>query len=953
MGLTDALFKDSHALPVPADQERATVGLALWREAGERAKDSNLVKFAKTLAADPAGRALIESVFGNSPYLGKTMADDLAGTRDILGKGPDSVVKAAIAAIAAPAKSSSELMARLRVAKRRASLAIGLADMCGRWNLKRVTFALSDLADAALDAAVAHLYPARSGYIVLGLGKLGGRELNYSSDIDLIVLYDPEGIAAEARDDPSTFFIRLTRQVVRLMEERTGDGYVFRTDLRLRPDPGSTPVAISTLAAEIYYESAGQNWERAAMIKARPVAGDLEAGAAFIDSLRPFVWRRNLDFAAILDIHSIKRQINAHRGGAQIAIAGHNIKLGRGGIREIEFFAQTQQLIWGGREPSLRARATKEALEALTTTGHIDTTARDELGTAYDFLRKLEHRLQMAEDQQTHTLPADQAGLEAVAKFMGFEGAAAFSEALLAELQTVEAHYAHLFEEAPALSGPGNLVFTGSDDDPETMATLTRMGYRDPHRVAEIVRAWHRGRYRAMRSAQARELMTELMPTLLEALAATADGDAALLKFDEFLAALPAGVQLLSLFHSNPSLLGLVAEIMGSAPRLADTLGRNAALIEGLLTGGAAELPNDAQAMKRELDAALAPSKLFEDALDAMRRWNNEGIFRIGVQVLRGAVDADRAGPALTLTAETSLAALAPRVEAEFARRSGALEGGGMAVVALGKLGGREMTFGSDLDLMFVYDAPGANPGYTRLSQRFIAAVESPTAEGKLYEVDMRLRPSGNKGPIATPLEGFVRYHREDAWTWEHMALTRARVVAGPTALKRRIEAAIKDVLTAKRDPAKLRADVAEMRGRMERELTKPGDIWELKHLRGGLVDVEFIAQYLQLLHGHDHPAVLDTNTGGALAILKEDGLIDERVAADLAGALHLWRNLQGMLRLTTGGAFDPAVASEGLKSALARAAEVERFSEVPDRIEAASAKVRRHFESLIGKGKK
>jgi glutamate-ammonia-ligase adenylyltransferase len=937
----DTLFKDSLALPVPADRARATVGLALWREAGKRARDISLAKFARDFAADKAGRALIESVFGNSPYLGKVMTEDLGVTRDIIGKGPESVVRETIDTLAAPARSTSELMTRLRVAKRRAALAIGLADMCGRWDLERVTSALSDFADAALSAAVTHLYPAQSGYIVLGLGKLGGRELNYSSDIDLIVLYDPERIVEAAREDPSTFFVRLTRQVVRLMEERTGDGYVLRTDLRLRPDPGSTPVAISTPAAEIYYEGAGQNWERAAMIKARPVAGDLEAGAAFIASLRPFVWRRNLDFAAIQDIHSIKRQINAYRGGAEIAIAGHNVKLGRGGIREIEFFAQTQQLIWGGREPRLRVRATKEALAALAATGHIDAEARDELANAYDFLRKLEHRLQMAEDQQTHTLPKDDAGVDAVGKFMGFDGAATFSAALLHELRIVENHYAHLFEEAPALSGPGNLVFTGADDDPETMATLTKMGYRDPHRVAEIVRAWHRGRYRAMRSAQARELMTELMPALLEALAATADPDSALLKFDEFLAALPAGVQLLSLFHSNPRLLGLVAEIMGSAPRLAATIGRNAALIESLLIGGEEELP------------PLAPSGVYEDALDAIRRWNNERIFRIGVEVLRGAIDADAAGPRLALAAETSLATLAPLAAAEFERRNGPIDGGGMAVVALGKLGGREMTFGSDLDLMFVYDAPGAHPGYTRLSQRFIAAVEAPTAEGKLYEVDMRLRPSGNKGPIATPLEGFVRYQKEEAWTWEHMALTRARVVAGPQELKQRIEAAIKEVLTARRDAEKLRVDVAEMRARMEQELTKPGDIWDFKHLRGGLVDVEFIAQYLQLLHAHDHPDVLDTNTGLALAKLKSAGLIEERAAANLAAALHLWRNLQGMLRLATGGAFDPAAASEGLKSALVRAAEVESFAEVPRSIESASTKVRRHFENLIGKGKK
>ena len=925
------------------------MGLTRWREAAAREPDSDVAQFAINLAEDPAGRALIESVFGNSPYLGKAMAADPAVVKTIVTAGPDAAIADALAALAArDGETMAQAMTRMRRAKSRAALAIGLADLAGAWGVARVTGALSDVAEAALAGAVAHLYPAQKGYIVLGMGKLGGRELNYSSDVDLIVFYDPDRIDASVGDEPGPFFVRLTRNLVRMMEERTGDGYVFRTDLNLRPDPGSTPVAISTVAAEIYYESAGQNWERAAMIKARPVAGDRAAGDALLEMLRPFVWRKNLDFAAIQDIHSIKRQINAYRGGALIALAGHNIKLGRGGIREIEFFAQTQQLIWGGREPRLRVRPTKAALAALVEAGHITADARDELTRAYDFLRKLEHRLQMVEDQQTHTLPKDDAGLEAVARFMGYADRARFAAALDTELRTVEEHYAHLFEEAPALSGPGNLVFTGSEDDPETMRTLAGMGFREPGRVAEIVRAWHRGRYRAMRSARAREILTELMPTLLESLGVTADPDAALLKFDEFLGALPAGVQLFSLFHANPKLLGLIAEVMGSAPRLADALARNPALIEGMLLGPAQALPDDPDALRRELNAALARADVLEDALDAVRRWNNDLIFHVGLQVLRDTVDADHAGPSLALIAETALAALYPRVEDDYTRRHGRLEGGGMSVIAFGKLGGREMTFASDLDLMFVYDGPGASVAHTRLAQRFIGAVGAPTAEGKLYEVDMRLRPSGNKGPIATSFEGFIRYQEEDAWTWEHMALTRARPVAGAEALAPRIAAEIRAVLTRKRDPDKLLADVADMRGRMERELTQPGEIWDFKHLRGGLVDVEFIVQYLELRHAHDHPEVLDTNTGAALVKLARARLIDARVATELEAALHLWRNLQGMLRLATGGAFDEERATEGLMSAIARAAGEADFAAVAERIEKTSALVRAHFETLI-----
>jgi glutamate-ammonia-ligase adenylyltransferase len=523
-----------------------------------------------------------------------------------------------------------------------------------------------------------------SGLVVLGMGKLGGCELNYSSDIDLIVLYDAERVRYTGRDPPGPFFVRLARDLVRMMEERTADGYVFRTDLNLRPDPGSTPLAISTLAAEVYYESAGQNWERAAMIKARPVAGDLAAGEDFLALLRPFVWRKNLDFAAIQDIHSIKRQINAHRGGAAIAVGGHNVKLGRGGIREIEFFAQTQQLIWGGRNAELRKRATCAALAALAAAELITDKATSDLARAYEFLRRLEHRLQMVEDRQTHVLPKDDAGIRHIALFMGYDDSPSFVSAYLAVLRTVEEHYAHLFEEAPALGGPGNLVFTGSDDDPETMLTLRGMGYAEPSRVAEIVRAWHRGRFRAMRSARAREIMTELMPALLVAFAKTANPDAALLKFNEFLAALPAGVHLFSLLYQNPPLLELLAEVLGSAPRIADALARNPALLEGVLGAEGAAPPADPSLLAASLETALGQARVFEDALDIVRRWNGDHVFRVGLAVLRNAIDAAAAGPGLAGVAATAIRALAPRVTDDFAKRHGRIPGRGMAIVGLG-----------------------------------------------------------------------------------------------------------------------------------------------------------------------------------------------------------------------------------------------------------------------------
>ncbi|MGE5147768.1 MAG: bifunctional [glutamine synthetase] adenylyltransferase/[glutamine synthetase]-adenylyl-L-tyrosine phosphorylase, partial [Candidatus Eiseniibacteriota bacterium] len=599
-------FSTGGRQPRPGNLELATLGFDSWREAVAQIADPALAEFARDLTGELEGRALLEAVFGNSPFLTRCLLRDLALFRDWLVVGPDEAWRRMIEetrALTGPDQPRDALKAALRVARRRAALLTGLSDIARLWSLEQVTARLSEFAEFALDraseslltaAAASGLFTlddsdrpiAHSGFIVLGMGKLGGRELNYSSDIDLIVLYDDERMRPP---DPSRLqqgLVRLTRDLVQILEERTGDGYVFRTDLRLRPDPGATPLAISVIAAETYYESMGQNWERAAMIKARPVAADLEAGEAFVSMLRPFVWRKHLDFAAIQDIHSIKRQINAHRGGGRIEIPGHNVKLGRGGIREIEFFAQTQQLIWGGRIPTLRQSGTCDALRALAAGGRIADRVAEEMIDSYRFLRTVEHRLQMAEDQQTHALPTDDAGLAALAAFMGYPGADPFIRDLEGHLRRVERHYAELFEEQPALGPSGNLVFTGGEHDPETLATLAKLGFTDTGRVSSVVRAWHHGRYRATRSQRARELLTELMPALLAALAKTADPDTAFVRFDEFLHGLPAGVQLFSLLYQNPGLLDLLAEIMGSASALAQHLSRRPSLFDAVLTAG-------------------------------------------------------------------------------------------------------------------------------------------------------------------------------------------------------------------------------------------------------------------------------------------------------------------------------------------------------------------------------
>lgn len=974
-------------LPPPLDSDAARVGIERWREAVEETGDPVLMGLAADIVCDPATCRLLHFLFGNSPYLSAVAAREPAFTAHLLCQGPDWARDSVLAMTAQATREAivgtSSPARALRIAKRRLALAVAVADVTECWPMATITGTLSAFAEAALECAASHMLietarrgaftladpedPQRnSGLIVLAMGKLGACELNYSSDIDLIVFYDPDRIVTNDADRLQHHFVRLTQGLVRLMDERTADGYVFRTDLRLRPDPGATPAAVSVLAAEIYYETLGQNWERAAMIKARPVAGDRDAAQQFLRTLRPFVWRRNLDFAAIQDIHSIKRQINSHRGGGRIAaIAGHNIKLGRGGIREIEFFAQTQQLIWGGRVPELRAIATVDALRLLAKHGIIEHESAAALVEAYGFLRRVEHRLQMINDEQTHTLPRSPEGFRALANFLGYKDPEQFERDLLHHLRRVEFLYAGLFEDSPALSAEGeaggNLVFTGGGADPDTLETLAALGFSNPRTVDGVVRGWHHGRYRAMRSTRARELLTELMPVLLKSLADTPDPNASLLAFDRFLSGLPAGVQLFSMFHSKPQLLGLVAEIMGGAPRLAGHLTRNPLLLEGVLMADLFAPPPPGEDLARELDATLAQAPDLQDALDLVRRWTNDRKFQIGIQCLRGLIETPQAARALSDIAEVALRALYPRVEGAFAADHGRVPGCEMAILALGKLGGREMTATSDLDLIFVYTTPeeGAHSDgrrplatsqyFARLSQRFINAITAPTAEGVLYEVDMRLRPSGKAGPIAVSFESFQRYQRSTAWTWERMALTRARPICGPERLMSDLNTVIHHVLTQRRDPVQLLIDVADMRILMDAE-HHTNSLWDVKYLRGGLVDIEFIAQYNQLLHAHNHPRILSTTTAEALAACRDARLIADDFANELLDALLLWQTVQGRLRLTLTRPIT-AVGGDDAPEALRRAVQgIDGldFPQLVARMRTTAERVHALFQSLI-----
>jgi glutamate-ammonia-ligase adenylyltransferase len=919
-------------LPRPFDAEAAALLQARFAERGasERA-------FAST--AD--GAALLAALGGHSTYLGDLAVREATTLLRLAERGPDAAFALALDPLgrADPAASRPQVAALLRQAKRQAALIAAAADLAGLWPLDRVTGALSDLADACTDYACAHLLreaagggeirlaggAARhdpratgrgSGLVVLGMGKLGGRELNYSSDIDLMVLYDPTAAAYDA-DRAGAIYVRLARELVRLLEERTEDGYVFRTDLRLRPDPAATPLAVSLPAAITYYESMGQNWERAAMIKARPVAGDRALGEGFLREIRPFVWRRHLDFAAVADIHAIKRQIHAHKGSrgahAEVQVAGHDVKLGRGGIREIEFTTQVLQLIWGGRDPGLRDPTTLGALAALAAAGRIERRTAADLADAYVFLRNVEHRLQMVADRQTHRLPEDADGLARIASFLGFDGREAFAAALTGHLTRVERCYAGLFETAPDLGiadhVAGSLVFTGVEDDPATLGTLAAMGYRNPAAVAAMVRGWHHGHTRATRSERARELLTAMLPALLAAFARQPQPDQALMRLDAAFARMQAGVQALSLLRRNPALLDRLAFVLGSAPVLADHAARSAAALDALLSGTLSATTDAAAA----LPALVKDARFLEEALDSTRRAVIERRFEVDAAALEGRLDADSAGLARSALADAAIAALLPRIAQEFAERHGKVAGGALGVVALGKLGGREMLPGSDLDLILVYDHPEdaaesrggakslpASQYFARLANQVVAALTSPGPEGKLYDVDMRLRPSGSKGPVAVSLSSFARYQAEAAWTWERMALTRARFVAGPPGLKRKVEAALKIAQTRVADPAAVLADAAAMRTRMLRDLPSDGP-WDIKLMPGGLVEAEFVAQALQVAHAHRVPGVLSPTTRQALAALAKARLLPAEEAAALVAAERLWRAVLAHLRLTLG----------------------------------------------------
>lgn len=907
-------------------------------------RGAEALDFMPGLTGDMA--ALIKGTGGSSPYLAGLIgheADWLAGA---LG-APMAALSTEGARLQALEPLDPAIGAELRRGKRRMALIVALADLGGAWTLEQVTAALTDFADLATGVALRAALAAElkrgklpgmgpedlesgCGLVMMAMGKMGAGELNYSSDIDLIALYDEERFDDPAEARPA--LIRAVRKMSTLLSEPTGEGYVFRTDLRLRPDPSVTPVCVGMEAAERYYESLGRTWERAAYIKARPCAGDLDRGQRFLDGLRPFVWRRHLDYAAIQDAHAVRLAIRDSKGyHGPLSLPGHDMKLGRGGIREIEFFAQFHQLIAGGRDPSLRVRATVPALHQLSVAGWLPSEAASALVDHYRAHREVEHRVQMIHDAQTHKLPANGEGLARLAALMGRDEAELrgdLTRRLEAVHETTEAFFApevSRSKPAPESAAPA--------PDPQEMAR--ELGIDE-----SLLERWQH--YPAFASTRAREIFSRLRPQLLASLARAAKPEEALLAFDGFLKGLPAGVQLFSLFEANPQLIDLIGDICGTAPELALFLSRNSAVLDAVIGGDFfAPWPGN-EALAAELGQVLEREEDYEARLDAARRWQKEWHFRIGVHHLRGLIRPEEAGAEYAGLAEAVLRGIWPEVQNDFARRHGPPPGRGAVVMAMGSMGAGRLNARSDLDLIVIYDAAGqeASDGrrplparvyYARLTQALVTALSAPMAQGRLYEVDMRLRPSGNQGPVATSLTSYRDYQQGTAWTWEHLALTRARVIAGPGELSREVMAFRDSIIAPGRDKGAVLRDVAEMRARIL-AAKGAGAPWEVKVGPGRNQDIELVAQAGGLIAGDPEGWI-----GDGLRLAVAQGWMHEDERALLASTYTMLWNVGQVGKLLSDKVLDPEAIGEGGRALLLRDTGAETLGELQQAFELAT----------------
>lgn len=953
---------------VPLSSLVKFVPIPFDRPAGDRALEA--------IGRDAPAADLVAGVAGCSPYLSRLIIRDPETARLVLTSPPEANLSRAVAAAwrAADEMDQGVQMKALRRAKADAALSIALAEISGAWTTMAAAAALSKFADASVGAALrmalrqaqrlgfrernAESPEEDSGVTVIAMGKHGADELNYSSDIDLVVLFDSASDALGGPLDSKRIAVAATRAMVSRLSDQTADGYVFRTDLRLRPDPGVSAAAVSINAAETYYESYGQNWERAAFIKARAAAGDIPLGDDFIRRLRPFIWRKFLDFAAIEEIYAVMRQIHASKSAGETEFHGHDLKRGLGGIREIEFFAQAQQLIGGGKNPAFRMRATLDALRALCGAGLVSDPTRAALESCYCRLRQVEHRLQMIADEQTHRIPMNEMEAERLAVFLGEPGLDALRSGLLETFRTTHELTTPLFrpeERQPTQAGA--LTFTGVDNDPDTIALLRRLGFSRPEQVADAFRRWHAGETRATRSPKSRAVLAKVTPQLITALSRAAAPDEAFAAFDGFLRGLPAGVQIFSLFLNRPDVFERLIRIMTVSPFLAREVAKRAYLAEALIESRWPDPEPARETLDGKLAVRLAAADGYEMALSAVRRWASEESFSVAAQLLVDLISTESASARFTMIAEASLAALLDVAREETERLYGAIDGE-LAVVALGRLGARSMTAASDVDLMFIYSAgeearaSGASAldavtYFGRFVRRYVSAVTTPTEEGALYDVDMQLRPSGSKGPAAVSLSAFRKYYERDAWTWEMMALTKARVIAGDRKLGAAIEDEIAGVLRRRRSPGKIAADVVEMRERWK--AAKPAvSPWDLKNAVGGFVEIDFTVQYLLLTHACAVEANGRRDMASMISALVRAGAIDPARAEILGGAHRAFETLQQISRAATGGVFAPGAAGDELRRLVAPVFDADTVEEAETKLVEMQREVRDVYEAIV-----
>jgi glutamate-ammonia-ligase adenylyltransferase len=831
---------------------------------------------------------------------------------------------------------------RLRLERARTALVLAVGDLAGALTLEQVVEELSDLADRSLDTAIAAAIRERTpdaeprGFGVIALGKHGGRELNYSSDIDPIFLYDPATLPHRAREEASEAAVRIGRRVVELLQARDADGYAFRIDLRLRPSPEVTPIALPIDALITYYESSAVAWERAAFVRARAAAGDIALGQSFLDAIRPFVWRRSLDFGAVREMRAMSHRIRAQHGREAFG-PGYDLKRGRGGIREVEFFTQIHQLIHGGRDRALRSPATLPALEALARAGIVPHGEADTLAGAYRLFRTVEHRLQMVDDRQTHELPRDRQALDNVARLHGLGDGAALLEQLRPCVEAVGRIY-------DALEGEGA---QGLPVGEALAPALREAGFDPPDPARAVIERWRGGGVRAVQSPAAREALEEVLPGLVEALGRAPDPNAALHRMDDIVCGLPSAINFFRLLAARPPLARLLGDILTHAPTLAAALGRRPELLDGLIDATAFEPAPPVEELVRAFRAAESGD--YERLLDHVRRSVGEKRFALGVQIIEGAGDPLEVAAGYSRVAEAALDVLAAATVADHARQHGHVPGSELVILALGRLGGGALTHASDLDLVYLFtgdihdssDGPKpleATRYYNRLAQRVTAALSVPTAAGALYEVDTRLRPSGAKGLLAVTVDSFAEYQRDSAWTWEHMALTRARPVFGSDAARAKVRSVIEDVLRRPRDPGKLLRDVASMRAEMAKHKPPAGPL-DAKLVEGGLVDLEFCVHTAQLEHG----AGLNPRLGPAVAELVDAGLLP----ATFAGAHDMLTRMLVTLRLVAPDAQDPPPPTRAL---VARACGFESWDALLEGYAEARQSVRDEWARIVAR---